>query len=475
MGKGARHQRTAVIQPSLINRFYSSFVLPTFYGDRYRGLNAYWREFERRERMSLEENQALQWNAAQAICEHAYKTVPFYKRRFDAAGIVPSAMRGANDLRALPPLRRQDITENLDDLWSRDFERTALFSATSGGTTDSPVQILRDADCIRTRTAAQLRLNAWAGALSGDRSWWLWGAQTDFAVQHPLRRMQERYGMRRIFAPSTVLTEATLAEFRHQIEDFKPRVIFGYPSALAHFAEYLLAGQGLRHYPVAAVCTAEPLTEEQRDVIEKALGCRLQEQYGSREFGMVAASCEASRDLHVVPSSVLVEFEPVPGGEDEQLHEMYVTCLLNRGMPLLRYKINDCAIPRASGACACGRGYPQIASLAGRVTDTFVLANGVVVPTTALPGRIVKVCPEIAKIQIIQETYSDFLVKYVPGQGFAPSILETLSVRLREQLPATDVQIRFEHVQEIPRERSGKTRMCISRVPRTRPGVACAH
>jgi len=144
--------------------------------------------------------------------------------------------------------------------------------------------------------------------------------------------------------------------------------------------------------------------------------------------------------------------------------EILVTDLLNYGMPLIRYRINDCAIP-ASAPCACGRGFPLIKKIAGRTTDNFYLANGNVVPGVALTNRVIQVCPGLKKVQVIQNTLSDFHIRYVPGPGFSASDLALLGSKLRVFFP-DPLQWTFEEVPEIARERSGKTRFCISHVKR---------
>jgi phenylacetate-CoA ligase len=160
---------------------------------------------------------------------------------------------------------------------------------------------------------------------------------------------------------------------------------------------------------------------------------------------------------------VFLEFEPVLGSSDVQ--EMLVTDLTNRAMPMIRYKINDCASP-VLNPCSCGRGYPRITTIAGRTTDNFFLADGTVIPGVTLPGRILKTCDGIAKMQVIQEDYSRFTIKYVPGATFSTSDLETVEGNFKKYV-CDRLSIQFEPVSDIPREASGKTRFFISRLDQT--------
>jgi phenylacetate-CoA ligase len=109
----------------------------------------------------------------------------------------------------------------------------------------------------------------------------------------------------------------------------------------------------------------------------------------------------------------------------------------------------------------------------GRTTDVFRLANGDAVPGVALTNRVLQVCPGLKKTQVIQETFTDFRVRYVPGPGFSRSELDLLGTNLKRFL-SDQVRWTFEQVPDIERERSGKTRFCISRVANPPIGSGCA-
>lgn len=423
------------------------------------------RNYQRRESLSLEQNQALQWQALTRLLAHAYQTAPFYTRRFDEVGVKPEAISSPRDVEKIPPLTRDDIRNHFEELRSSRFSAKDLAQAATGGTTDTPVPILRSRQSLLEKNAIQLGFNRWAGFLPGDKVFYLWGARQDFA-EHPSWRwrLYDRYFMRQVWAPTSLFNEGVLEGYRQSLNRFRPRIVYAYPTPLALFCEYLReSGKPFRR-PVSAICTAEPLMENQRRVIEAAFGCRVFEHYGSREFAMIAGECEQHQGMHLNPAAAYVEFVPVRGAEVEGLHEILVTDLLNYGMPLIRYRINDCVMSGPE-SCPCGRGYPLIRQIVGRTTDVFRLPNGDVVPGVALTNRVLQVCPGLKKVQVIQETQQDFRVRYVPGPGFGPAHLDLLKANLRKFLPDR-LEWTFEQVAEIQRERSGKTRFCISYVGR---------
>ncbi len=448
-----------------VNWAYVHFVLPMIHPETYGGLAERMRTYERLERLSLEQNREFQWQALSRLLAHAYDTTAFYRRRFDEAGIRPESISSPADFEKVPPLTRDDIRHYFGDLRSSRFSPKELASAATGGTTDTPVLLLRSRQSLPEKNAVQLCFNGWAGFLPGNKVFYLWGARQDFAENPTWRwRLYDRYLMRQVWAPASLLNEAVLESYRQSLNRFRPRIVYAYPTPLALFCEYLRESRLPYHRPQGTICTAEPLLDHQRRVIEEVFAQRVFEHYGSREFAMIAGECERHQGLHLNTAAAYVEFVPVEGSEIEGLREMLVTDLLNYGMPLIRYRINDCAL-LGPESCACGRGYPLIRQITGRTTDVFHLPCGDSVPGVALTNRVLQVCPGLIKVQVIQETQHDFRVRYVPGPGFSQADLDLLKTNLRRFIP-DEVDWTFERVADIQRERSGKTRFCISRVRR---------
>jgi len=468
----------ALKQKNWLSGVYVSIVYPLTEPKSCRGLGARLRRYRQLEGLSLDANRELQWRALMRLLQHAYDTSPFYRRRLDGAGLRPSEISSPTDLRQIPVLTRDDIRDRLPELSSRQYRQDELVSAATGGTTDTPVPILRSLDSVREKFALLWQFNRWAGFRPGDKVLYLWGARQDFSENPSWRwRLYDRFLMRRFWAPTSLFNEKVLESYRQTLNRFRPRIIYAYPTPLTLFCEFLLSCGRPHHRPISAICTAEPLLASQRQFIERALGCPVFERYGSREFGMIAAECEHHCGLHLNPAAAYIEYMPMQGSDVKGLHEILVTDLLNYGMPLIRYRVNDCVVPRESG-CPCGRGLPLLGRIEGRTTDTFRLATGDVVPGVALTNRVLKVCPGLQKVQVIQDTTADFRIRYVAGVGFEATDLDHLRSNLRNFFPA-DVRWAFERVPDIEREPSGKTRFCISHVPRPASdgalGIGCEH
>src|ERR1051326_7041973 len=81
----------------------------------------YLREFETSQFLSPDQIRALQWQRLRGLLDHAYRRCPFYKERFDAAGLIPSDLRSPDDLRALPVLEKSDIQDHRASMVARDW------------------------------------------------------------------------------------------------------------------------------------------------------------------------------------------------------------------------------------------------------------------------------------------------------------------------------------------------------------------
>jgi phenylacetate-CoA ligase len=461
---------------TLINRLYVHGLLPWFERERNAGLGRRMKELRKWEWLSPDEIRARQWERLVTLLRHAKETSPFYRHRFENIGFDPHFAFDASDLKHIPPLTREDIKLNLSEMRSRRYSVKQLSMSATGGTTDTPVTFYRDRESLREKNAVQRQLDTWAAMYPGDKVFYFWGARSDYA-QNPSWRwvLYDQHFMRRRWAPTSMLTQEIAEDYRCKVNRFKPRIIYGYPSPLALFCKYVRESGRPLHTPAAVICTAELLLDSDREVIEQTLGCRVFLHYGAREFGMIAAECEEHSGLHFASPAAYVEYLPLPNKGEEGLCEILVTDLLNYGMPLIRYRVNDCGVPQST-QCRCGRGYPVVQSIVGRTADLFYLPDGSIVPGISLQNRVLQVCPELKKIQVVQNTLHDFTVRYVPGERVISDGITVLKKNLQTFFPSQVLHWTFEEVADIEREPSGKTRFCISNVSReSRLSVPLLH
>jgi phenylacetate-CoA ligase len=139
-------------------------------------------------------------------------------------------------------------------------------------------------------------------------------------------------------------------------------------------------------------------------------------------------------------------------------------------MPLIRYRIGDMGA-WAEGACSCGRSWPSLAKVAGRVSDTFVNRHG-----DAIHGEYFTHLfyheDWVQKFQVVQESVDRIVIKTVPrgnGADCEQQYQEEMQAITRDIRSAMSesCEVKFQFEDDIAPTDSGKYRYTISKVERT--------
>lgn len=152
----------------------------------------------------------------------------------------------------------------------------------------------------------------------------------------------------------------------------QPAVLKGYSSALFSLAHEAAAGR-LQIQPGAVWAGSEPLFPEMRAALEGAWGVPVGNVWGTAEGGGLAAPCRFG-STHLNEDLAILEFSdeqgrPVPPGA--RAARVYLTSLINRALPLIRYELTD-EVTLLPGRCACGSAHRRIEDIQGRLDDVFV-------------------------------------------------------------------------------------------------------
>src|ERR1035437_8075589 len=134
--------------------FHTHLLLPLAEREGHAALARRLRDIRRFEALPPAAQREQQQQRLQRILQHAYDTVPHYRKRFDDAGFKPSDARVDRPL-PLPVLRRDDLRDGGDALRSNAYRLQDLRQAASSGTTSTPIQFYRDIESLRNKTAIQ--------------------------------------------------------------------------------------------------------------------------------------------------------------------------------------------------------------------------------------------------------------------------------------------------------------------------------
>jgi phenylacetate-CoA ligase len=393
---------------------------------------------------------------------HAQKHVPYYRALFSRLGFDANHVQGTADLQVLPFLGKDIIRAHTDELKSEKAVGLARFN--TGGSSGEPLIFFIGRERVSHDVAAKWRATRWWGVDIGDVETVVWGSPIELTGQDRLKQLRDLL-MRTELLPAFEMSKSRLDEFVDRIRARRPRMLFGYPSALSKIAQHAQS-RGLDMHALGirvAFVTSERLYDDQRRTIEHVFGCPVANGYGSRDAGFIAHECP-SGGMHLTAEDVIVEIvddagRVLPSGE---AGEIVVTHLATRDFPFIRYRTGDRAV-MDDRPCACGRGLPLLREIQGRATDFVHAQDGTVMHGLALIYTLRDI-PGIAAFKIIQETVGLTRVLIVPEAGYDKAGARSRIEReFRARLGAA-VKIDVEHVAHIPAEGSGKYRYVVSKV-----------
>ncbi len=333
------------------------------------------------ETMERKEMETLQLKKLQELTAYVYDKVPFYKRKFDSAGIKPSDIQSLKDIAKLPFTTKDEMRETYPyGLLACDLKKLKEIH-TSSGTTGTPVV---------------------AGYTENDRTLWkevmgrclaMTGADENDTVQNAYGYgmftggLGVHYGAEAIGATVLPISSGNTKRQLTFMRDFKSTVLTCTPSYSLFMAEIAKEmDMDFKEFDLkAGIFGAEPWSDNMRIEIEKKLNLKAYDIYGLTEIigPGVSCECEAQNGLHINEDYFYPEIidpetgEVLPEGEKG---ELVFTTLSREGTPIIRYRTRDITwLFRDS--CSCGRTTVKMHRLLGRNDDMMILRGVNVFPS----------------------------------------------------------------------------------------------
>lgn len=387
--------------------------------------------------------------------------VPYWRDLFARLRFDPQAVTGVRDLQALPLLDKATIRAHTDAMKHPQAQGLARFN--TGGSSGEPLIFFIGKERVSHDVAAKWRATRWWDVDIGDPEIVVWGSPIELGAQDRVRAWRDKL-LRTELLPAFEMSDARLDAFVAAIRRRRPRMLFGYPSALSHIACHAESrGQRMDDLGVrVAFVTSERLYDEQRAAISRAFGCKVANGYGGRDAGFIAHECPHG-GMHLTTEDIVVEIVGPDGTvlPPGQAGEIVVTHLATKDFPFIRYRTSDVA-SLSPQRCACGRGLPLLTEIQGRSTDFVVAADGTVMHGLALI-YVLRNLPEVAAFRIEQTSLERTVVQVVAASGFDARTRQAI-VRGMQQRLGSGVTIDVEMVERIAPEKSGKYRYVSSRV-----------
>lgn len=431
-------------------------------------------ELRHNEHLSSEQLKALQQKKLQKLIHHCYETVPYYTRLFDQLGITPDMIKTPDDLQKLPPLTKQLIRDNYNDLFSIVIPKKRRRKSSTGGSTGTPLQFCTDSLEWSSWKASTLRAWEWYGMKLGDKIFSLGGSSINKRKQlFSFKGLYDRIIMRNFKYSSADVTDKSMQRNYDAMMKLKPSALRGYGSSLYILARYI-EKMGLPVCPIKVILTTgEVLMPEYRRKLEEVFSAPVYDAYGAGDGGILSHECPCREGLHISEEACIIEItdkqgSPLPDGE---VGHVCSTDLDNYVFPFIRYQVGDMAYIKPE-PCSCGRPSRLIGQVMGRAGRLMYNKKGVPIPPTVLPMMFYpnldyhnkeyqKTYYKIDKFQIRQDKQGDILILLKlkdPTESH-----EQFDYIIDNYLAHfTESKVSLQFVNEIPTLPSGKEDYCVS-------------
>lgn len=424
----------------------------------YRSLDfeALWREyppppeyFRSTYTLSRDELRALQEIRFVKQIERAWQ-IPFYERRWKAAGIGKGDIRGLDDLAHIPPFSVHELRDSIDrdppwgDYLGIDFGRDEplpLVLQTSGGTTGLPRPMIfspRDREVINIITGRRLYMQ-------GVRPFDL--VQVVLGLGLTNGGFAAREGIWKYTGAVPVMTgTGAQTPTKRQIEimkAWKTNFLVGFPAYLRHMG--LVARDEMKIDPreLRLKGLIVHLGVDDRASLEELWGAPVLDTYGTNECGSLASECMHKTGMHVFEDAFILEVNDPDTGAPKAAGErgvVFLTTLFKYAAPMVRFNTNDVSAFVRAGPCPCGSTHRRISKIYGR-NDNMVKLRGVNIFPEAIGALVTEnadangeyVCV-VEKADTAGREEMSVLVEVAHGAVSKPELEKALATRLKEAL-----------------------------------------
>jgi phenylacetate-CoA ligase len=406
---------------------------------------------ENLETMSGAEIADLQWSKLGPLLQQVWDTNPFYRDRWQSAGVDPSKIKNLEDFRASVPtvdkaafmadqeaappfgLRHEPILNS----------RKGHIPITTSGSSGQGVEIhLQTQEDVANHNALNHFYFRWSGLEPGD---------IVFLMMHVSLLAGGRceyhaavdYGLS--VYPVAMHDTAKRVEL---IQKFRPKGLIATTSYLGHLAAK--SGVDLSNSGISAIfCGAESASPKWFQRLETSFGAKAYDRYGLSQMAtdhMFTCERGVGTDdnpgvLHNIDPYVLLEVIDPESGEhvaDGERGEIVLTSLYRSLVPVVRCRTNDSAIYRAPGSCDCGRGFSGIQAGSVQRIDDVKKVKGINIWPQAMDEAMFSF-PEVRDYRVTltsDATEADVgIVEFLVADGSAPEGLERqITTHLRNKI-----------------------------------------
>jgi phenylacetate-CoA ligase len=412
-------------------------------------------KLRRNQYSSKEKLEEIQNRKLRNIIEHAYRNVPYYHNLFKTAKITPSDIRKKDDLKKIPITTKEDIRNNYPHkMIAKDVDMQRCRVHYTSGSTGMPTAVPQD----ETDFLLSLAFFYYAFFECGVK---LTDITADMRI---FKTPQKKHWFEKlgIMRTDKISIDQPVYNIVERLRNIHPDCLYAHPSTISIIMDYINENKIEGISPRLVFTQGETLSAHYRRYITETFGVNTNNTYGSAEFWRLAFECNEHRGLHMISNAAIIEL--IKNKEDaypEGSGEIVVTGLYNHAMPLIRYSLDDIGIA-TDEECSCGRTYPLIKDIIGRKNDIITLPSGRKISWVLINVQLFEI-PRIT-YRVTQLKRDKFLVELAKNKWLSKKTIDEVKKAVVRGCLGEKVNVDVDVVKEIPRDKSDKTRIIISKV-----------
>ena len=355
-------------------------------------------------RAAIEAYQVKKFNE---VWSDARQHISFYEK-WQKRYSLPDSIESLNDLQDWPTLMKSDLRDL--DAFVRNGRPIPTRYIMTGGSTGEPLRLPTWGDA---NDGASQIVGRWEyGVGPGCRTFLLWGHRHLYGTGwrcriNILKRCIKDYvaDWKRVSAYD--LGDDAMRNAYDAFAKFRPELVIGFSSAILSFCRRNKDQVGFVRSVRVVLCTAGPLTSDEKTEIADFFGAMVCMEYGSVECSVMAYTRPEDNQYSVFWNTHLLQAHRQQDNEYKNI----VTLLSHSYVPLIRYDIGDCldlGEQNTEFVNEAKRSVLRFKSVKGRPNEMLRFSCGVSF-FGALIGDCAKQVPGVIATQIAVDEENDKL------------------------------------------------------------------
>lgn len=413
-------------------------------------------QFSSRNNFGEEDWKKYQEKSLQELLVHAFKSVPFYYKKYSDAGFTLRDFENFHltDLKELPFLEKEDLRIHGEGLLLSNNKSNGTFLSSSGST-GTPIKVFFSKEMHQKWMAAyEVRVRNWAGVNYKMRRGMIGGRRIIPNADASPPYFRYNFVEKQTYFSAYHLSSRTVQNYVDGLIKYKVDYLVGYAVSIFHWAEYILEFKINCPKMKAVLTSSEKLTEHMRNTIENAFKCKVFDAYsGVEACGLISDDTE-NKSKFSPDTGILEIINEQDNVISEGVGEVVLTGLLNFDQPLIRYRIGD-----HLKLDNIENGWPIVSEIIGRTEDVIVSIGGTkMVRFHSIFNKL----KGVKLAQVIQKKLDAIEVKLVIDKDYVLAQEKEIQQRMESQLGK--LNILFTYVNDIPKMPNGKFKSVVSEI-----------